>query len=108
MLIPKQKIIRDRAFRMWIASLPCLKCKIYGRSQAAHLDKIGKGIKGCDSSCRPLCTVSFDGLGCHEKHDQYLEEDYWKLNRRIALDLPIYPLWQAGKPDIAMMMLARF
>ena len=55
MLIPKANFIRDKAFRKWLSEQVCAKCKIEGHSQAAHIGKGGKGIKGGDDTCLSLC-----------------------------------------------------
>lgn len=93
---PKNPSVRDEKFRRFIASQPCLKCKIEGHTQAAHLERGGKGYKGHDSTCAPLCCVS--GNSCHVKLDQHLEIRYWRenLQRAIENQRKVYTLWKRG------------
>ena len=65
--------LRDGEYRAWISKThKCLlpnhagrKCQRIGERQpveAAHLEHFGKGIKGSDASCVPLCPVHHDML----------------------------------------------
>lgn len=101
MLIPKQNYIRDETFRRWIASLPCMRCGVSGLSQAAHLGKGGRGIKGCDSTCRPLCADSAGRVGCHTKLDRHLD-DWWKDRLDKALERPVYEIWKESETQAAL------
>ena len=71
--LPKEQYVRDGAYRAWIAKFhTCLlpnfdgrKCQRIGDRnpvEAAHLQHGGKGIKGSDASCVPLCPVHHDML----------------------------------------------
>ena len=62
--------VRDADYRRLVAALPCILCRCVGHSQAAHGNR-GKGIgmKTCDLTCFPACTVS--GNDCHGKWDRY-------------------------------------
>lgn len=75
---------------MFISSLPCCKCKIVGYTQAAHVYKGGMGMKGHDYVI-PLCTIHYENgnmvLGCHEKLDRHLENDYWVENLSRAKNI---------------------
>ena len=53
-LLPKTKIIRDKHYRMWVASLPCCITGISGQTQAAHISRLGMGIKASDSEIIPM------------------------------------------------------
>ena len=62
----KQKPVRDKAYRRWVASLPCAHCGLEGHSQAAHADQgKGMGIKASDTECFPLCADRLGVQGCH-------------------------------------------
>jgi hypothetical protein len=66
--------LRDRTYRMFVASLPCFACGAVGHCQAAHSNSHDKGArrKASDAFLFPLCTVQVGQLGCHEKHDQLI------------------------------------
>ena len=73
---PKEKPLRNEAYRRLVASFPCIHCKVPGYSQCAHANT-GKGAstKVSDMDSFPLCTVHPDAdgnlvQGCHEKFDQ--------------------------------------
>ena len=74
--VPKDAPVRSEAYRRAVASLPCAICGVPGYSQAAHANQgKGMGMKACDMTCFPLCTVHpvADGTlvqGCHERFDQ--------------------------------------
>lgn len=106
----KQPKVRSKPYRQWITQFPCIKCG-KTNTQAAHLgrDK-GWGTKACDSTCAPLCCVSPDGLGCHEKLDQYLEVRYWdeNLDRAIAKMKMVYAFWKAKKFNDAEYLVRTF
>lgn len=110
MLIPKQNYTRDEKWREWLSTMPCMKCKIEGYSQAAHLEKGGTGIKGHDSTCAPLCCARPNEQGCHIKLDQHLEPHYWKemLARMIETQRRAYKLWKAGDKDKAEELIRGF
>ena len=63
---PKAVLLRDKDYRMAVASLPCFNCGIEGYSQAAHADE-GKGLsmKSSDSTVYPLCADRPGVSGCH-------------------------------------------
>jgi hypothetical protein len=68
---PKSNPTRDKAYRRWVASLPCAHCGLEGYSQAAHGPTLGRGIKADDKTCVPLCADSPGRVGCHAMLDQY-------------------------------------
>lgn len=69
--------MRSEQLRRAVASLPCAKCGIEGYSQAAHANayKWGKshGKKASDAAIFPLCCTRPDEVGCHVRHDQYID-----------------------------------
>jgi hypothetical protein len=71
---PKHDYLRDRSYRMFVASQDCFGCGIGARSQAAHSNSSahghGRSIKASDADLFPLCVTDLNGIGCHEKHDQ--------------------------------------
>ena len=74
MLYPKQKPVRSESYRRWVASLPCIACRIEGYSQAAHPNHgRGLGQKASDLDCFPLCASRPGHMGCHAMHDQLVE-----------------------------------
>lgn len=107
----KQPIIRSRGFRMFVASLPCIRCKVQGLSQAAHMKLYGQGaraMKVCDTQCRPLCADRPSVVGCHTKLDQH-KDDYWTKERVLkALGIPLYEYWQEGNCYDAIGDIVRF
>lgn len=111
----KVKRIRDVKYKRWLAGLDCMKCKRFGKSQAAHLEGASWGKRAGDDTCAPLCTVHFlpdsgMDLGCHEKHDRHLETRYWDENetRAIHTAKQTYELWKQGKLDEAEELIRRF
>jgi len=99
--------ITDVKFRRWIASQPCMMCGQCFISQAAHIQKGGMGIKGCDSSCRPLCADTIQGQGCHSKLDQNIIKLPWELRQNI-IDSPVYYHWKRGDIARAVYNIVRF
>lgn len=92
--LPKTEPVRDKAYRMRVAALPCIHCGIRGHSQAAHGPTLGKGIKASDRELFPLCCVS--GNDCHWKFDQYrlfsredraLKAADWAAQTRLTLGM---------------------
>lgn len=90
--IEKTKPLRNKAYRMLVAALPCINCDIRGHSQAAHAPTLGKGIKASDREIFPLCCVS--GNDCHWKFDNYqlfnredraLAASVWAARTRLKL-----------------------
>jgi len=57
---PKKKTIRDKAYREWLRSQPCVLCGAYATPSmdvvAAHASGGGIGIKAGDDTAIPLCT----------------------------------------------------
>lgn len=68
---PKAAPVRDRTYRRWVSTLPCIRCGIEGYSQAAHGPSLGRGIKADDMTCVPLCADSPGRRGCHSLVDLY-------------------------------------
>lgn len=69
--LPKAHFLRDGDYKAWIRSQRCLLpkydggCKAIGErrdTEAAHLEHGGKGVKGSDASCIPLCPTHHDQL----------------------------------------------
>jgi hypothetical protein len=69
----KVKLERSEPYRRLVAALPCINCGIETRSQCAHPNKGGKGmrLKTDDRLCFPLCADQLGRVGCHTQHDQY-------------------------------------
>jgi len=70
-------IFRSESYRRLVATMPCIRCKRAGPSQAAHANTapFGKGgqIKANDWAVFPLCADRPGELGCHSQHDRYLD-----------------------------------
>lgn len=63
---PKAVLLRDKSYRMAVASLPCFNCGVVGYSQAAHADfRKGMAIKSSDATAYPLCADRPGVQGCH-------------------------------------------
>ncbi len=61
---PKSKPVRSKAYRRYVAELPCYNCGLDGPSQAAHADfGKGTGIKSSDLTCYPLCPPCHSRIG---------------------------------------------
>ncbi len=56
----------DNKHRKFIAGLPCVACLAGGRSQCAHIGRIGMGMKNHDFATVPLCATWPDKPGCHD------------------------------------------
>jgi hypothetical protein len=89
---PKRHPLRDSEYKAWIRNhLRCLlynfegKCRTIGdrgRIEAAHLEHFGKGIKGSDASCIPLCPRHHDALDAETLPWQIVAKlwfDAWQL-----------------------------
>lgn len=68
---PKKLTYRDEDLRRAVAQLPCMKCGIWGHTQAAHTN-LGKGggIKASDAAIAALCADRPSVRGCHALLDQ--------------------------------------
>jgi hypothetical protein len=88
---PKEHFDRDAKYRAWVRTHRCLlwwdkdnRCE--GDVQAAHLDKGGRGIKGADSSCIPLCGLRhhlmLDGHVIDWQVIAYLWQQLWALREQ--------------------------
>lgn len=79
---------KNKAYRMLVASLPCVQCGVHDRSQAAHSNEYrhgkGRGLKSSDAAIFPLCCVQFGQLGCHDLFDQH--RLFSKTERGDAVD----------------------
>jgi hypothetical protein len=95
--VPKDEPVRHEGYRRLVASLPCIRCKQVGRSQAAH-PNTGKGamLKTDDRLCFPLCADGPGVVGCHTMFDQGAlftkewrrkHETVWGLATRTAVKL---------------------
>ena len=69
-MFPKTPRVLDKKYRRLVASLPCARCGVYGRSQAAHPRVLGGAMKAHDTLCVPLCADSYGVRGCHSLVDQ--------------------------------------
>lgn len=99
--------IRDEKFRRWIAGQFCMVCGQAFISQAAHIGKGGMGIKGCDTTCRPLCADTPNRQGCHSKWDQSIIKVPFELKQDI-MDAPVYYHWQRKDYNKAKYHIVRF
>ena len=82
----KDKRLRSKNHRKFVAKLPCCKCFAPNLSQAAHIDeRMNKsmGLKDHDFVI-PLCADSSNGQGCHSKRDQHIDIDFWEKNNEKA------------------------
>ncbi len=72
--VPKSIILRSESYRCWVATLPCIVCRIEGYSQAAH-PNFGRGLgqKASDLDCFPLCCTRPGHMGHHAEHDLLIE-----------------------------------
>lgn len=74
---PKLVRLRSLSYRMWIATLPCIVCKIEGWTQCAHSNQAkhgkGKSMKAGDQFTWPACGTRPGHMGCHAAHDLCLE-----------------------------------
>lgn len=63
--------LRHEGYRRLVASMPCIRCGVVGRSQCAHAN-VGKGMaqKVDDRQSFPLCGDSPVARGCHSHLDQ--------------------------------------
>jgi hypothetical protein len=106
MLIPKRNYKRDEKFRRWIAQFPCFVCGIHLKSQAAHLETGGRGIKTHDKYCVSLCHSKYDHNGnlvdgCHTEYDQY-KSPLREMKEALKPELDIiYALYEQGRLDEA-------
>lgn len=66
----KCRPIRDKKWRKYVASLPCLGCGIEGSSQAAHAWGFGLSMKASDHDCIALCCARPGVAGCHAGFDE--------------------------------------
>jgi hypothetical protein len=72
--VPKEPPVRSESYRRWVASLPCIVCKIEGYSQAAHPNRgRGLGQKSSDLDCFPLCATRPGHMGHHAEHDLLID-----------------------------------
>lgn len=71
--VPKPRILRSKAYRMWVASLPCVVCGIEKLSQCAHSNQAKHGKAGArkasDEFTFPLCATRPGHMGHHVEHD---------------------------------------
>jgi hypothetical protein len=68
---PKKLTYRSEPLRRAVAQLPCMKCGVWGYTQAAHTN-LGKGggIKASDAAIAALCCDRLGVRGCHALLDQ--------------------------------------
>lgn len=69
----KDDPVRSEAYRRLVAIFPCKACGIAGYSQAAHINRAGKGmgLKADDRDTAPLCADRPGVVGCHTRFDRY-------------------------------------
>lgn len=109
---PKDLPVESEPYRRLVAALPCINCRLEGRSQAAHPNTgKGKGMKADDRLCFPLCHV--EGNNCHGRFDLYqlygraLQTDlepHWALQTQRAILSD--GAWPAGLPLPAALIAA--
>lgn len=88
----KQHIIRNKNHLRFVAGLPCAMCRIGGFSQAAHIGRLGMGIKNPDSLVIPLCCARPGIEGCHIESAKNEKKFFAKRGgiqaaKRLASDL---------------------
>ncbi|MBA3774666.1 MAG: hypothetical protein H0X13_19880 [Ramlibacter sp.] len=103
--IPKERMVRSEAYRLLVASLPCINCRRIGRSQAAHPPPTGKSLKEDDRQCFPLCADELARTGCHTRFDQYqlfpadqMREQALAWAQRTRNTIEAARKWPAGVP----------
>jgi hypothetical protein len=83
---PKEPPIRSESYRRWVASLPCIVCRIEGYTQAAHPNRgRGLGQKASDLDCFPLCATRPGHMGHHAEHDLLIEMTLDERREREAM-----------------------
>ncbi len=103
--VPKFVYFRSLSYRMWVASLPCLVCRIETYSNCCHSNQKKHGhdgaIKASDQYSFPLCCLR--GLNHHFEHDQCI--GMTKAERDELEDRYIAETWElaraAGRPEVA-------
>ena len=85
MPLSKSHFDRSAAYRTWIRGHRCLLHWMTGCSgaiEAAHMQRGGRGIKGSDLSCIPLCPVHhrlLDGNSLDWEVTAYLWSKTWEF-----------------------------
>ena len=78
--------MRSEQHRRNVASLPCARCGLEGYSQCAHANNSafgkGRGVKSSDLASFPLCADRPGAIGCHTKHDQYVDYSKAEANAK--------------------------
>jgi len=79
---------RCKEYLMWVASLPCARCKREGASQAHHIKGIGQmsgaSLKAPDHWSMPLCQECHDLV--HDNLDRaMLQKQYEWVARTLVL-----------------------
>lgn len=85
MPLAKQHFDRDGIYRAWVRGHRCLlhwmtKCE--GETEAAHMQRGGRGIKGSDYSCIPLCQKHhrlLDGNSLDFEVEKFLWQRAWEF-----------------------------
>jgi len=96
--VPKDQLVRSESYRRWVATLPCIVCRIEGYTQAAHPNHgRGLGQKASDLDCFPLCGPRPGHIGHHTEHDllidmtlelrRELEHNYTRRTQELARQL---------------------
>ena len=74
----KTPVYRSEQHRRNVAALPCARCGVEQRSQAAHVGGLAEGKGGAlkvgDDRTIPLCGPQFSDPGCHYLFDNHLLE----------------------------------
>lgn len=103
--LPKREPLRDDGYREWVRKRgvcllpnfdrPCGVKPDRAPIEAAHLEHGGRGIKGSDASCIPLCPIHHDCLDAETLPWQviaflwmralFLREAWWK-SRMVTVE----------------------
>jgi len=104
-LLPKNKPIRDKQYRIWLSGLPCV---LTGRPdvQVAHIGRLGMGIKNGDDKCLPLSCEKHA-----EQHAMGSEAKFWAKYGKTMREVEelCNALWfRQHDTDAALMLIAKF
>lgn len=106
----KQSITRNKNHLRFISQLPCAMCRIGGYSQAAHIGRLGLGIKSPDFLVLPLCCQRPDIEGCHATQHRIGESRFYEKRGGIeAAKLLATNLYKhTGDWTAAMSLITKF
>lgn len=111
MLGVKTKKFRSKAYRKWIASLPCLITKVHG-TQAAHIragTNGGMGLKPEDNWCVPLSPEMHDLQ--HKIGERKFWDMYGGIEKAKNVANLLYQAWQEDeheRDNTVYLIIARF